>query len=226
MSYATIVIRVVAATVAIAASIMSVAAAPTTQSVKQHVEACSRYAAARLLDCPCVEKEAARLIGADKAAPSEVLFDRAAASCPSAVVKANGLGVGDLRFRHHTFEERQAIRRIVLELVATLDADSADDAVARIMGTPWTAALLNRMPSARPQVEQRVREMLARRAARGKLTDRRVGIIGALHVEVEARAERPQPGVAGDAAYAAVEIVKITWSANGEPEFAEYDFPY
>ena len=31
---------------------------------------------------------------------------------------------------------------------------------------------------------------------------------------------------AGDAAYAAVEIVKITWSANGEPEFAEYDFPY
>lgn len=226
MSDAHYIVRLLAAALVIVAPSLSFAGAPTERSAKQHAEACSRYAAARLLDCPCVEKEAARLIGADKAAPSEVVFDRAAASCPSAVVTANGLGVGDLRFRHHTFEERQAIRRIVLELVAALDADSADDAVARIMGTPWTAALLNRMPSARPQVEQRVREMLARRAARGKLTDRRVGIIGALHVEVEARAERPQPGVAGDAAYAAVEIVKITWSANGEPEFAEYDFPY
>ena len=226
MSAAPFQVRFIAAVVAIALPLASFATAPAARSVKQHVDDCGRHGAPRLLDCPCVEKEAARLIGADKAAPSDVVFDRAAAACPSAVVKANGLGAGDLRFRHHTFEERQAIRRIVLELVAALDAGSENDAVARIMGTPWTAALLNRMPAARPQFEQRVREMLARRAARGKLTDRRVGIIGAMHVEVEARAERPQPGVAGDAAYAAVEIVKITWSANGEPEFAEYDFPY
>lgn len=225
MSDVPVVVRVVAAVVAIAAPILGVAAAPTTQSVKQHVETCSQYAAARLLDCPCVEKEAARLLGADKASSSEVVFDRAAAACPSAVVKANGF-TGDLRFRHHSFEERQAIRRMALEFVAALDARSTDDSVARIMGTPWTAALLSQMPAARPQMEQRVRDVLARRAGRGALTDRRVAMIGALHVQVTARAERPLPGIEGEGAYAAVEIVKINWSANGEPEVAEYDFPY
>jgi hypothetical protein len=225
MSDARFVIGVVAALIAIAAPITGFAATQNTPSVKQHVDTCSRYAAARLLDCPCVEKEAARLIGANPASPSEVVFDRAAAACPSAVVKANGI-TGDLRFRHHSFEERQAIRRMVLEFVAALDAGSTDDAVARIMGTPWTAALLNRMPTARPQMEQRVRDVLARRAARGTLTDRRIDMIGAMHVQLTARAERPLPGIEGDGAYAAVEIVKIDWSANGEPEIAEYDFPY
>jgi hypothetical protein len=225
MSDARFVIGVVAALIAIAAPITGFAAAQNTPSVKQHVDTCSHYAAARLLDCACVEKEATRLIGAHTASPSEVVFDRAAAACPSAVVKANGI-TGDLRFRHHTFEERQAIRRIVLEFVAALDAGSTDDAVARIIGTPWTAALLNRMPAVRPQMEQRVRDVLARRAARGTLTDRRIGMIGAMHVQLTARAERPLPGIEGDGAYAAVEIVKIEWSANSEPEIAEYDFPY
>jgi hypothetical protein len=225
MSEALFVMRVFAAVVAITAPITGFAAAQTTQSVKQHLETCSQYAAARLLDCPCVEKEAARLIGVDKASPSEVVFDRAAAACPSAFVKANAV-TGDLRFRHHSFEERQAIRRMALEFVAALDASSADDAVDRIMGTPWTAALLNRMPTARPQMEQRVREVLARRAARGKLTDRRVDMIGAMQVQLTARAEQALPGIEGEGAYAAVEVIKIEWSANGDPEVAEYDFPY
>lgn len=219
------VVRLVALLLAVALPLAGLAAAPPTRTVKQHVEDCSANGAALLLDCKCVEKETTRLIAADKSAPWDVVFDRAAVACPSARVKAD-TATGELRYPQHTFEQRQALRRLALEFVAALDAGSEDDSVARIMATPKMTAAANQMPLYRPQIEQRVRELLARRAARGKLTEHRVSKIGPNYVLVDARAERPVPGVPGEAAHAAQDVVKFAWSASGKPEVADYDFGY
>jgi hypothetical protein len=213
---------VVATIIAMALSLTGFAAAPVAPPANQFVADCGRYSGSSLLDCPCVVREAARLAAEDKRAPADVIFDRAATACPSKTVKAND-GM-DPRYRHHTFEERRALREFALDFVGELDAMDENDAVARIVSTPWNSALLSRMPTARTQFEQRVREVLASRAASGKLTNRRVGAIGTNFVTVEARAEKPAPNIPVEAAYSAVEIVKFTWSASGKPELAEYDF--
>lgn len=215
--------RVVATLVAIALPLAVFAAAPAAPKVNQHVADCGRYSGSRLLDCQCVEKETARLSIAEKSAPSDVVFDRAAAACPSTSVKS---AQDDPRYRHHTFEERRAIRKLALDYIAELSASSETDTVVRILSTPRFAAMLTTMPTMRAPFEQRVRDVLARRAARGKLTNHRVAVIGTDYVTLDARSDTRVPGVEGDGAYAALEIVKFSWSANGAPELADYDFGY
>jgi hypothetical protein len=53
-----------------------------------------------------------------------------------------------------------------------------------------------------------------------------VARIGPDYVAVDARAETRVPGVEGEAAHAAQEIGKFSWSASGDPELAECDFGY
>ncbi len=213
---------VVATLVAMAISITGFAANPAAPPAKQYVADCGRYSGTSLLDCSCVEREAPRLIAENKGAPADVIFDRAATACPSRTAKE--LSGIDPRYRNHTFDERRELRKFALDFVAELDAMDENAAVARIVATPWNSDLLSRMPMHKAQFEQNVRGVLARRAARGKLTNRRVVVIGTNYVLVDARAEKPIPNVPPEAAYEAAEVVKFTWSASGKPELAEYDF--
>lgn len=223
MSRVPLALRLIAAAVVFALPLPSTAAVPTTRTVKQHVEDCTRNGALMLLDCQCVEKEATRLIGADKSAPWDVVYDRAAAACPSARAKAQ---IGDPRYRQFTFEERQAIRKVALDFVAILNAGDDNASFARLMATPRLIDAVSRMPFMRPQIEERVRGELARRAARGKWTDHRISMIGPDYVLVDARAETRTPGVEGDAAHAAQEVVKFEMSASGAPVLVDYSYGY
>lgn len=177
-----------------------------------------------VLDCVCVEKEAARLLQAAPRSPLDEVADRAALACPSHIVKRQA--PDDPRYRQPTLEQRVVLRRIALEFTALLDAGRNDDALARLVATPTVKTLIERMPGMREQFELRMRDLFARRAARGSQSDRRVVLIGPNHVIVEARATVPQPGVVGPSALTTQDVVKIEWSATGAPELGGYDFGY
>lgn len=201
----------------------SVAAQQSAGSAGEYAQDCRRNGSDWLLDCQCVGSQYDRMLASSPGLQPDVIFDRAAAACPSARVKANP---GDPRYRHHTFEERQAIRRIALDFAQQLDGGRTDEVIALLAATPQTAQMLQAMPGFREQFEQRMREVLARRAARGKLSQRRVVAIGADHAIVQARAEVAAPGIDGPDAHVMQEVIKIAWSASGEVELSGYDFGY
>ena len=185
---------------------------------------CRTHASASLTDCVCLEREAAQLQARDRTQSFEVVFDRAAAACPSRSVTT--AGPNDPRYRHHSFEQRQAIRRIALEFTAALDSESAEQIIARLEATPTTARVLQMMPAMRAQHDERIRGLLERRAARGAQTNRRVVTISTDSAIVQARASVPVPGVPGESAYVTQEVVQISFSDAGMPKFGGYDYGF